>query len=67
MMCGENMATVNKASEEQPPAGLTTSPNPKHATSQNSNMLTNSEIDSLRSETKADIEWGRAQWDKTEE
>ena len=66
MMCGENMATVNKASEEQPAAGSTTSPKPQHDTSQNSNMLTNSEIDSLRSEAKADAAWMDAELDKTE-
>jgi len=66
MMCGENMATVNKASAEKPAAGSTTSPNPKRATSQTSNMLTQSEIDSLRSETKAFAAWMDGQWDKTE-
>jgi hypothetical protein len=66
MICGENMATLSKTSAEKPAMGSTTSPDPKHDTSQNSNMLTQSEIDSLRSEAKADAAWLRAQWDKTE-
>jgi len=61
------MATFNKVSEAQPAMGSTTSPKPQHATPQTSNMLTQSEIDSLRSETKADLEWMMEQLDKTEE